>query len=217
MFILPTTRPTKWVTRSLAPDPTPFGGDPVDAAHGLADEHGMERHRQRGGPVGPVPRVRSLRAGLPVVDRDRTVSPNPACRKLSLTAGAVSASSVVSHTDPHHTPSALRAMPAASCRPRATPPGGEHRDGPRRRRAPRERAPWWRRAGVPTGLGALGDDKIGGGGVPADVLDGPGQGPPTGMPAGVGSLNEPARSAGPNQAIGLARAERRHIDDRTDR
>ena len=60
-----------------------------------------------------VQAVRSIRAGLPVIDRDRTVSEELAARNLSLTTGGVSASSVVSHTDPHHTPSAPSARAAA--------------------------------------------------------------------------------------------------------
>ena len=58
--------------------------------------------------------VRSMRAGLPVMERERTVSPRPAWRNFSLTAGMVSASSVVSQTEPHQTPSAPSAIPAAS-------------------------------------------------------------------------------------------------------
>jgi DNA-directed RNA polymerase specialized sigma24 family protein len=48
--------------------------------------------------------VRSCRAGLPVRDRERTVSDDVAARNFRFTVGCVSASSVVSHTDPHHTP-----------------------------------------------------------------------------------------------------------------
>ena len=69
-----------------------------------------------------VQAVRSMRAGFPVIDRDRTVSDEPAARNLLFTDGGVSASSVVSQTEPHHTPSAPRARPAASWRPRAMPP-----------------------------------------------------------------------------------------------
>lgn len=54
-----------------------------------------------------------MRAGLPVIERDRTVSDDVAARNFSLTTGTVSASSVVSHTDPHHTPSAPSASAAA--------------------------------------------------------------------------------------------------------
>jgi len=45
---------------------------------------------------------------LPVRDRDRTVSAEVAARNFSLTTGWVSASSVVSHTEPHQTPAAHR-------------------------------------------------------------------------------------------------------------
>ena len=60
-----------------------------------------------------VQAVRNMRAGLPVSDRDRTVSREVAARNFCFTTGWVSASSVVSHTDPHHTPSAPSAMAAA--------------------------------------------------------------------------------------------------------
>ncbi len=63
-----------------------------------------------------------MRAGFPVRDRDRIVSRELASRNFSLTAGWVSASSVVSHTEPHHTPSAPSARAAAIWRPLAMPP-----------------------------------------------------------------------------------------------
>src|SRR6266851_3234575 len=66
--------------------------------------------------------LRSIRAGFPVSDRERIVSRDVAARNFSFTAGWVSASSVVSHTDPHHTPSAPRARAAAIWRPEAIPP-----------------------------------------------------------------------------------------------
>ena len=69
-----------------------------------------------------VQALRSILAGLPVSDRERTVSLDVAARNFSLTAGCVSASSVVSHTDPHHTPSAPSAIAAAICRPLPIPP-----------------------------------------------------------------------------------------------
>ena len=46
----------------------------------------------------------------------------PAARNFSFTIGCVSASSVVSQTDPHHTPCAPSAIAAAICRPRPMPP-----------------------------------------------------------------------------------------------
>ena len=64
--------------------------------------------RGNAAPGGPI------RAGFPVIERDRTVSPRPARRNFSFTAGEVSASSVVSQTDPHQTPAAPSAIPAAS-------------------------------------------------------------------------------------------------------
>ena len=50
------------------------------------------------------------------------MSADVAARNFSLTTGCVSASSVVSHTEPHHTPSAPRARAAAIWRPSAIPP-----------------------------------------------------------------------------------------------
>ena len=64
----------------------------------------------------------SIRACLPVSDRERIVSADVAARNFSFTTGCVSASSVVSHTDPHHTPCAPSAIAAAICRPRPMPP-----------------------------------------------------------------------------------------------
>ena len=64
----------------------------------------------------------SWRAGFPVIDRDRSVSDDVARRNFSFTTGWVSASWVVSHTEPVHTPCAPRAIAAAICRPRAMPP-----------------------------------------------------------------------------------------------
>ena len=63
-----------------------------------------------------------MRAGLPVSERDRTVSLDAAARNFCFTTGWVSASSVVSHTDPHHTPSAPSAIAAAIWRPFPMPP-----------------------------------------------------------------------------------------------
>jgi hypothetical protein len=108
----PALAPTRWM-RPIA-SPTSMGWSGIGSGAGPS-----------GRPHSSVPRVRSLRAGLPVVDRDRTVSPDPACRKLSLTAGAVSASAVVSHTRP--APHAVRAeghaggqLPAAGTPPAAS-------------------------------------------------------------------------------------------------
>ena len=66
--------------------------------------------------------VRNWRAGLPVDARERTVSDEVAARNFSFTTGCVSASSVVSHTDPHHTPCAPNAIDAAIWRPLPMPP-----------------------------------------------------------------------------------------------
>ena len=107
---------------------------------------------------------RSWRAGLPVRLRERSVSDDVAARNFSLTNGWVSASAVVSHTEPHHTPSAPSASAAAICRPVADPTGGEHRD--RRHRVDdlgdqHHRADL---AGVPAGLVTLGDHEVDAGG-----------------------------------------------------
>ena len=51
---------------------------------------------------------RSMRAGFPVIDRDRTVSDDVAASIFSLMVGTTSDSSVVSHTEPHHTPAATQ-------------------------------------------------------------------------------------------------------------
>src|SRR3546814_3765915 len=59
---------------------------------------------------------RSWREGLPVRLFDRTVSRALAASILSFTTGLVSASAVVSHTDPHQAPCAPIAIAAAICR-----------------------------------------------------------------------------------------------------
>ena len=61
--------------------------------------------------------------GNMIFDRDRTVSDDVAARYFSFTTGWVSASSVVSHTEPHQTPWAPSAMAAAIWRPRPIPLG----------------------------------------------------------------------------------------------
>lgn len=60
---------------------------------------------------------RSCRDGLPVHDLDRTVSLDVADNIFSLTTGVVSASEVVSHTEPHHAPDAPMAIDPAICPP----------------------------------------------------------------------------------------------------
>ena len=62
------------------------------------------------------------RVGLPVRLRERTVFADDAYSIFSFTVGIVSASLVVSQTEPHHTPAAPIAMQAAICRPVAIPP-----------------------------------------------------------------------------------------------
>ena len=65
---------------------------------------------------------RSCRECLPVRLRARTVSDDEAASIFSFTTGAVSASIVVSQTEPVHTPEAPMAMQAAICRPVTIPP-----------------------------------------------------------------------------------------------
>jgi hypothetical protein len=69
-----------------------------------------------------VQALRSILAGLPVSDRERTVSLEVAASILRCTAGSVSASSVVSQTEPHHTPWAPSAIAAATWAPVTIPP-----------------------------------------------------------------------------------------------
>jgi hypothetical protein len=66
--------------------------------------------------------VRSWRAGLPVIARDRTVSLDFAAMSLSITAGPVFDSATVSQIEPVHTPSAPSAIAAAIWRPVPMPP-----------------------------------------------------------------------------------------------
>ncbi len=65
---------------------------------------------------------RSWRDGLPVRLFDRTVSRALAASILSFTTGFVSASAVVSQTDPHQAPCAPIAIAAAIWRPVTMPP-----------------------------------------------------------------------------------------------
>ena len=65
---------------------------------------------------------RSWRVYLPVRLRERTVWRELAERNFCFTAEAVSASAVVSQTEPVHTPCAPIAITAAICRPVAMPP-----------------------------------------------------------------------------------------------
>src|SRR5690349_21528535 len=65
---------------------------------------------------------RSWRDGLPVRERERTVSREDAASIFSLTMGLVSASVVVSQTEPHQAPAAPMAIAAAICPPVVMPP-----------------------------------------------------------------------------------------------
>ena len=64
----------------------------------------------------------SCRDGLPVRPAERIVSREDAASIFCLVYGAVSASSVVSHTDPVQAPAAPSATEAAICRPVTIPP-----------------------------------------------------------------------------------------------
>lgn len=100
-----------------------------------------------------------MRAGLPVSDRDRTVSEDVAARNLSLTTGGVSASSVVNQTDPHQTPSApgqRRSDLAAT----GDPARGQHRRWRHRIDDFGNQNHGRHLAGVASGLGALRDDQV---------------------------------------------------------
>ncbi len=117
---------------------------------------------------------RSWRAGLPVFARERSVSADVAARNFSLTTGCVSASSVVSHTEPHHTPWAPSASAAATWRPSAMPPAASTGVGATASTTCGHQDHRADLPGVPTGLGALGDDQVDAGGLLAlGVDDGP--------------------------------------------
>ena len=66
--------------------------------------------------------MRSWRAGLPVSDRERTVSRDVAASSFSVTSGAMSLSATVSQIDPVHAPCAPIAIAAAIWLPRPMPP-----------------------------------------------------------------------------------------------
>jgi NAD(P)H-dependent flavin oxidoreductase YrpB (nitropropane dioxygenase family) len=70
----------------------------------------------------PLQGERSCRVYLPVRLRERTVCRELAERNFSLITGAVSASAVVSHTEPVQAPSAPIAIQAAICLPVTMPP-----------------------------------------------------------------------------------------------
>lgn len=84
------------------------GRRPEDPLLGGCREDRLERHRERPGGLpdshSSIQAVRSIRAGLPVIERHRRVSLEDAARNFSLTTGCVSASSVESQTVPVHTP-----------------------------------------------------------------------------------------------------------------
>jgi len=69
-----------------------------------------------------VHRVRSWRAGFPVIERERTVSRAVACSTFFMATGWRSLSVVASQTEPIHAPSAPSASAAAICRPQPIPP-----------------------------------------------------------------------------------------------
>src|SRR3954471_16226078 len=75
-----------------------------------------------GPPHAAVHAERSWREGLPVRPAERTVSREVAASIFCTVYGAVSASSVVSQTDPVQAPAAPRAIAAAIWRPVTMPP-----------------------------------------------------------------------------------------------
>ena len=82
-------------------------GELVDTAQRRLGDHRLQRQRQRLAPLGfgaqaSVQSERSCREGLPVRPADRTVSREVAVSIFCLVCGAVSASSVVSQTEPVH-------------------------------------------------------------------------------------------------------------------
>ena len=108
-----------------------------------------------------VQAVRSWRAGLPVIDRERTVSRDVAASSFSTAIGFVSASATVSQIEPVHTPCAPSASAAAIWRPVADPAGREHRHvGPDRVDDLGDEHHRRDVAAVAAGLGALGDDDV---------------------------------------------------------
>ena len=66
---------------------------------------------------------------FPVKHRVRTVSDDWAASSRLRSAGMASLSRVVSHTEPHHTPSAPSAIAAATWRPRPMPPAASTGNG----------------------------------------------------------------------------------------
>ena len=76
--------------------------------------------------------MRSWRAGLPVITRDRIASRDAAASRFSVTSGYMSASWVSSQTEPVHTPWAPSAMRRGHLPAVGDAAGGEHRDVGRR-------------------------------------------------------------------------------------
>ena len=105
--------------------------------------------------------VRSWRAGLPVIARDRTKSRDVAASRFAVTSGAMSASLVSSQIDPVHTPCAPSAIAAAIWRPSRDAARREHRhvgtDGVDHLRDEHHRRDL---AAVPARLGALRHDHV---------------------------------------------------------
>ena len=108
-----------------------------------------------------VQSVRSWRAGLPVIDRERTVSRDVAASRLSTTTCAVSDSATVSQIEPVHTPAAPSASAGRHLAAAADAARREHQ------RAVADRVDHLgdqhhRRdlAAVPAGLGALRDEDV---------------------------------------------------------
>src|SRR6185369_112154 len=116
VFICPTTWPTKYVASCCAPLPSLCAmrwmrrcASPISMlCSGIGSGCGASASFHAS-----VQALRSMRAGFPVSDFDRSVSADEAARNFSRITGDVSDSFVVSHTEPHHTPSAPSASAAA--------------------------------------------------------------------------------------------------------
>src|SRR5260370_257750 len=95
-----------------------------EVQHHLDGGHSDRRDRRRRDVTGDPPAHPGTGsgAGFPVRPAERMVSRDVAARNFCPVSGAVSASSVVSHTDPVHAPSAPKAPDAAICLPVTIPP-----------------------------------------------------------------------------------------------
>ena len=141
-----------------------------------------------------------MRAGLPVSERDRTVSLDEAARNFCFTTGSVSASAVVSQTEPHHTPCAPSAIAAATWRPRHDAAGSEHGSGATAFDDLGHQHHRRHLAGMAAGLGALRHDHVDAGIDLARACD-------FAPPARLQRMSRPcARSDQLRRAVGRARS-----------